>query len=97
MKEQKEIVRKVSKCTEELKNRAHEIKRYLESRDKDDRDSNIILDKIPESTAQDPTVRKQHDAELFLCVVAALLGHETKVETNHIFRTDKKANFTGTR
>ena len=90
MKEQKEAVQAVPRCTEELKNSAHEIKRYVESQDKDDRDSNIILHNIPESTAQDPTVRKQHDTEIFQSVVAALLGHETKVETTHIFRMGKK-------
>lgn len=90
MKEQKEAVQAVPRCTEELKNSAHEIKRYVESQDKEDRDSNIILHNIPESTAEDPAVRKQHDSEIFQGVVTALLGGETKVETTNVFRMGKK-------
>ena len=54
MKEQKEAVQAVLRCTKELRNSAHEIKRFVVSQDKEDRKCNIILHNIPESTSQDP-------------------------------------------
>ena len=90
MKEQKEAVQAVPRCTEELKNSVHEIKRFVVSQDKEDRECNIILHNIPESTSQDPLVRKKYDSDSFQGVVAALLGSETKVETTQIFRLGKK-------
>ena len=90
MKEQREAVQAVPRCTEELKNSAHEIKRFVVSQDKEDRECNIILHNIPESTSQDPSVRKKHDSDSFHGVVAALLGSEAKVEITQIFRLGKK-------
>ena len=89
MKEQKEAVQAVPRHTEELKKSAHEIKRFVESQEKEDRENNITLHNIPESTSQDPATRKQHDSESFQGVVSALLGN-VKVETTHVFRLGKK-------
>ena len=80
---------------EELKNSALEIKGYVESQDKEDRDSNITQHNIPESTVQDPTVKKHYNSEIFQGMMAALLGCETKVATTHAFRMGKKQFFQG--
>ena len=58
MREQKEDVQAVPRCVEELKS-VHEIKRFVVSQDKEDREWNIIFHNIPESTSQDPSVRKK--------------------------------------
>ena len=62
----------------------------MDSQGKENRESNIILHNVLESSSQDPVVRKQHDANIFGKVATALLGSNVRVETAQIFRLGKK-------
>ena len=89
MNEQSKVVQAVPKYMEELKNSAQEIRKFVESRGREGRESNIIVHNIPKSRSTDPSVRKQHDTEMFQGVVKALLGNE-EVDATHVFRLGKR-------
>ena len=70
MKAHKEVVESITRVSEELKNSVQQLKKLVDSQNNESRESNIILHNIPESTSQDPAIRKQHDAQIFSrCVV----------------------------
>ena len=80
MKAHKEAVEAVPKFSEDLKNSAQQIKKFVNAQGKDSWESNIILHNTPESSSQDPAIRKQHDENTLKGVVSALPGSNTKVE-----------------
>lgn len=88
--EQRKVVETVPRYSEELRNSAQQIQKIVDQQGKDSRQNNIILHNIPESSSQDPMVRKQHDSEVFEKVVEALLGKNAKVEITQVFRLGKK-------
>ena len=90
MKEQTQVVQSVPKYSEQLKNSAQEIKKFVDIQDKESRECNIILHNIPESDDQSPTARKEHDAKVFQKVATALLGSNTEAEPLQIIRLGKK-------
>ena len=89
MNEQSKAVQAVPKYTEELKNSAQEIRKFVESQDREGRENNIIVHNIPESSSADPSARRQHDTEMFQGLVKALLGSE-KVDTTQVYRLGKR-------
>ena len=90
MKEQKEVVKAVPKYSEELKNSAQKIEKLVDTQGKENRDRNIILHNIPESSSQDPEARKKHDTESFQKVAKALLKSDAKEEQIQVLRLGKR-------
>ena len=91
MKEQHEAMKDMPKFTDEIKNSANEIKNYVRVKeDKETREKNLILHNIPECVSDDPQRRKKYDHDSFQSVAQALVGEDTEVEVETVFRLGKK-------
>ena len=62
LQEQAKVVQALPRCTEDLKSSAKDLKKIVENKvDKEARENNLFLHKIPESKSEDPEERKVHD------------------------------------
>ena len=95
IKEQKEAVQEMPKVTQDLRSSASQLKKIVESRDKEDRETNVILHNIPESKSEDNEVRKKYDVDSLYNVASALLGDTTGVEVQQVIRLGKRPEAQG--
>ena len=90
IREQKEAVQEMPKFSKDLRSSADKLKQFVLSRDKDERDMNLILHNIPESVSENGEVRKKYDVDSFCNVAAALLGGTTGIKVQQVMRQGKK-------
>lgn len=91
LKEQKEVAKIMPKYTTELKNSAHELKKFVQAKeDRESRENNVLLHNIPESESTNPEERKKYDHASFQNVVAALCGEDAQIEIDRVVRLGKK-------
>ena len=95
IREQKQVVQEMPKVSQDLKSSADQLKKFVQSKDKEGREANVILHNIPESNSQDNEARKKYDTESFFNVADALLGDVVGIEIESVFRLGKKPEAPG--
>ena len=94
VKEQNQAVQEMPKFSKVLKNSAEQIKKIVETKEKEGREANLILHNIPESKSTENEKRKKYDTESFYNIATALYGNTTGLEVEQIFRLGKKPDST---
>ena len=82
------VVEKMKEQQEVIKNSSKDIKRVMESREKEDRASNILIHNIPESESEDYEKRKEEDVQKFMEIAEALGA--TEIELHKLVRLRRK-------
>ena len=82
------VVEKMKEQQEVIKNSSKDIKRVMESREKEDRASNILIHNIPESESEDYEKRKEEDIQKFMEIAEALGA--TDIELHKLVRLRRK-------
>ena len=95
IREQKQVVQEMPRVSQDLKSSADQLKRFVQSKDKEGRETNLILHNIPESSSQDNEARKKYDTESFYNVADALLGDVGGIEIESVYRLGKKPEAPG--
>ena len=91
IKEHKEAVQKMPQVSEEIKQSADQLQKIFQSKDKENREQNVIVHNIPESASPNVEERKQYDLDSFFNIAYALMGDEAgRVEVEAAVRVGKK-------
>ena len=91
LQKQKEAAESVPGCATEMKKNVQELREIVAKKeDAENREVNILIHNIPESTATDAEGRKRYDAASFQNMVQALLGEGIVMEVQKIFRLGKR-------
>ena len=90
VQEQHQAVQEMPKFSKVLKNSAEQIRKIVETKEKEGREVNLILHNIPESKSEDAGQRRKYDADSFYNIAFALYGDTKGFEVEQIFRLGKK-------
>ena len=89
--EHKESVQNMPKVSEKIKQSADQLQKIVQTRDKENRDQNIILHNIPEFSSQNMEECKQYDVDSFYNIAYALMGSKAdRVEVETTIRLGKQ-------
>ena len=83
------VVEKLSEQKKEIIQSSDRIQKIVQEK-KEEREMNLIIHNIPESDSAEPDVRKDFDLAQFQAMSQALVGEDTRVEVEKIFRLGKK-------
>ena len=87
LKEHNEIAKSMPKIQTELTKSTQELKKFIEKKqDMETREVNIIIHNVPESQSSEPAERKKYDTDSFQNIVQALLGQDTSMDTQKVYR-----------
>ena len=87
--EHRDSVRAMPKLSEEIRHSADEIKNLVQTKDKVDREYNIIIHNVPECDSQDIAERRKYDIDSFYNIATSLLRDATDVEVMDTTRLGK--------
>ena len=91
LEESKKTAQSLPKYTEDMRNSAEKVVRFVENHVDQERKRNLIFHNIKESSATEAEMRKKHDSEAVQNITSALLGEDVKLETVKAFRLGKRS------
>ena len=91
LQSQKDVALNLPKYCSDMQRSTQELRKIVvDKENRDAREKNIIIHNIPESSAADPEARKKHDVDSFNNIVHSLLGENTNLQVEKVFRIGKK-------